>query len=734
MSWFERWRGLEWAPPFGAGWFLILLLLLAVGYAVFLYRRNDAPLDARTRGLLTALRAAAFVLLLCILARPVLSLSLPGGAAKGVLVLVDRSESMLLPGGEGHATRDAEAAKAVEQIRETLKGKYPWALRPFASGVAAPADPEVPLPPPGGEATDLNRALEAALASEGPIGKPGAVILVSDGTATSGSDPVNTARRLGIPVEAVKLGSPHAVPDLTVSRVRANMEAFAGERTPVEALVRLQGLDPLTVPVELLDVTEGAVKVAEAKAPLATGGAETRVSLSFVPTKVGLRFYEVRVPGVSGEAASTNNRRLFAMDVREEKTGVLLLSGNLTWDHTFLRRALEDDSTLAVSAGMRRGNAFQSAGTRRALPSLDAAGLRSIRVIVLDHMAPGELGRGAQEAIAAFVRGGGGLVMLCGSRNGALTQWESTPLGSLLPAETGGGGGPEEATVVLSPAAQRHVLFDPTVPGARPLEAWRDLPPLAVTPDVRGLRANGEALMVDERGMPILSWRESGQGRVLLFAAEGVWRWQFLSGSQTGILAPWWRRAAHWLARPTVEGQVDIRPEKSVIPRGQRVTFSARVNDENHKPVTGADVEVTLTPIDTTHGARPARIVLAGNQGFMSGSAEGLLPGQYRYHGTARISGRELPSVDGRLIVDSLGVEMERLEADHETLERMAAAAGGHVWAPDSLGGLDDALSRQAVVREERAQVVLWDHPLVFIIFVLLVSFEWLLRRRRGLV
>ncbi|HET9233116.1 MAG TPA: vWA domain-containing protein, partial [Candidatus Eisenbacteria bacterium] len=221
MSWFERWRGLEWAPPFGAGWLLVLLVLLAVGYAVFLYRRNDAPLDARTRSLLTALRAAAFVLLLCILSRPVLSLSLPGGAAKGVLVLVDRSESMMLPGGEGYATRDAEATKAVEQIRETLSGKYPWALRPFGAGVAPAVDPQTPLPPANGEATDLNRALEAALASEGPVGKPGAVILVSDGTATSGSDPVNTARRLGIPVETVKLGSAHPVPDLTVSRVRA---------------------------------------------------------------------------------------------------------------------------------------------------------------------------------------------------------------------------------------------------------------------------------------------------------------------------------------------------------------------------------------------------------------------------------------------------------------------------------------------------------------------------------
>jgi hypothetical protein len=563
------------------------------------------------------------------------------------------------------------------------------------------------------------------------------LILVSVGRATRGGDAVATARRLGIPIETVKLGSPNPIPDVALSRVRANLEAFAGEATPVDALVRLQGLDPVTVPVTIRDVTDAPTQVAEAKAPLATGGAETKVSLNFTPNKVGLRFFEVSVPSLPGEASSANNRRLFAMEVREEKTGVLVLSGELTWDHTFMRRALEDDSTLAVVPGVRQGNAFRSVGGHRPVPSLDAAGLRSVRVIVLDHVASGQLSRGALEAVAAFVRGGGGLVLITGGKSGALSQWQGTPVGAMLPADGGGGGGDEETSVSLSPAAHRHVLFDPSVPGAAPLDAWRDLPPLSVAPDLRGLKADGEALLVDGRNLPVLSWHQVGQGRVLLLAADGIWRWQFGSSSQHSgatILPPWWRRAAHWLARPTVEGQVDIRPEKAVVPRGQNVVFVAHVNDENYRPVDNASVGVTITPADTTHGARPTRLDLTGNQGFLTGSAGALPPGHYRYQGRARTPKSELPPMDGQFVVDSLGVEMERLEADHETLERVAAASGGRMWAPDSLRGLDQALAQEAVAREERAQVVLWDHPLVFVIFVLLVSAEWLLRRRRGLV
>jgi hypothetical protein len=737
VSWLERWRGLEWAPPFGAGWLLVLLIGLAVAYSIFIYRRNEAPLDARTRGLLAGLRAAALVLLLLILSRPVLSVALPSGASKGVLVLLDRSESLGLPGRTAGTTRLAEAARAVEQIRSQLSGKYPLSIRPFAAEVGAPLDLKAPLPPGTGEATDLGRALEVGGAGAAPLGKPGAIILISDGTATSGTDPVPVARRLGIPVETVKLGSPDPVPDLAVSRIRANLEAFAGEPTPVDALVRLQGLDPVTVPVEVLDVTDGRTLMTETRAPLAPGGAETKVSLSFVPTKVGLRFFEVRVPSLPGEAAAANNRRVFAMDVREEKTGVLLLSGDLTWDHTFIRRALEDDSTLTVLPGVRRDNAFQPAGGKRALPALDAAGLRTVRVVVLDHVSSGQLSRGALEALAVFVRSGGGLVMITGGQPGDLNQWQGTALGALLPAEGGSGGTEQEESVQLAPAAHRHVLFDPSVPGAPSLDAWRDLPPLAVTPDVRSIKAGGEALLTDARNLPVLSWNQVGQGRVMLWAAGGIWRWQFMAGSHgpgASTLPPWWRRAAHWLARPTVEGQVDIRPEKPVVPRGQSVTFTARVSDENYRPLADASVEVTITPTDTTHGATPTRVTLAGNQGFFTGGVGPLPPGHYRYRGRAHTPRTELPPTDGLFVVDSLGVETERLEADHELLERIASASGGHVWAPDSLRGIGGVLSEQAAAREERAQVVLWDHPLVFAVFVLLVSLEWLLRRRRGLV
>jgi hypothetical protein len=715
----------------------VLVSLALVAYAIYVYRRNEAPLRPAFRGLLALFRALTLVLLVVILCRPVLSLAFPGGAARGVLVLLDRSESLTLPGRNPAEARNDELIRAVQAIDDELGSSYPVAHRGFDTDLG-PLIETLPPPPATGEATNLTTALERGLVEGGPEGRPGAMILVSDGTQTEGPDPVPLSRRLGIPVQVVGLGSPEPVPDLAITRVRVNLEAFVGERTPVEAVLRRHGLEGGSVQVRLLDVTEGEAELASATSSVESEGAEQRVSLSFVPTETGLRFLEIRVPELPGEATGDNNRRLVSIRVREEKTGVFILSGALTWDHTFLRRSLDADSTLAVHAGYWRGGRFRRNLGSPALPAIDASGLRGVRVVVLDHVTPAQLRAGAMSTLAGYVQGGGGLLILMGSGDGAVAQWMGSALEPLLPVQMGGAAA-EEAQLRLTPEGRRHAVFDASVPGAPPLDSWTDLPPVSLAPDVGSVKAHGEALMLSAGNTaprPVLSWARHGQGSVMALAAGGIWRWEFMStahGSGGNIMPGWWRRVAHWLARPGIETRLDIHPEEDVVSRGEAVTFVARVTDEAYQPVPGVDVDVTVTPAAGVE-QEPRRVRLSGAEGFYSGVLEGLPPGRYRYQGHARTETEVLGTVEGVVTVDSLGTEMERLEADHELLERIAAVSGGRLWHPDSLVGLSESFSVMAEEEEERIQVAIWNHPLVFVAFVLFASLEWFLRRRRGLV
>lgn len=136
MNWLERWRGVHWDPPWDAGWLFVLVAIGALVYAAYVYRRNEAPLRPGFRALLTLLRGLALALLVVILCRPVLSMAVPGGAARGVLVLLDRSESLTLPAVDPEQTRDDELRRAVEGIQEGLTGSYPlpFGASPRTSG------------------------------------------------------------------------------------------------------------------------------------------------------------------------------------------------------------------------------------------------------------------------------------------------------------------------------------------------------------------------------------------------------------------------------------------------------------------------------------------------------------------------------------------------------------------------------------------------------------------------
>ena len=233
-----------------------------------------------------------------------------------------------------------------------------------------------------------------------------------------------------------------------------------------------------------------------------------------------------------------------------------------------------------------------------------------------------------------------------------------------------------------------------------------------------------------------MAWARSDQGRVLMVAGGGIWRWDFTSaahGPQGNVLPGWWRRSAHWLSLPSLETRLDVHPEEYVVSRGEVITFVGRATNERFEPLSGVEIDVTLTP-PASSDQEETTIRLGGADGFYSGVVGSLPPGRYRYQGRARTETGVLGTVEGVVAVDSLGTELERLEADHEVLERIASVTGGSFWSPDSMGDLAGTFSTLAEEEEERVQLALWDHPLIFVLFVLFASAEWFLRRRRGLI
>ena len=55
--------------------------------------------------------------------------------------------------------------------------------------------------------------------------------------------------------------------------------------------------------------------------------------------------------------------------------------------------------------------------------------------------------------------------------------------------------------------------------------------------------------------------------------------------------------------------------------------------------------------------------------------------------------------------------------------------AGGLILIPENLGELDDILPDRSVTEIDVQRAGLWDTPIVFLVLILLLAFEWTVRR-----
>uniref|UniRef100_A0A832I419 VWA domain-containing protein n=1 Tax=Eiseniibacteriota bacterium TaxID=2212470 RepID=A0A832I419_UNCEI len=700
---------------------LALLSAGAVALALWAYRFAIPPLPAFARRALATLRAAALLALLWLLAQPVL-LRARGGEAR-VVVLLDRSASMDLPaapnaaGGAPARSRAAAAERAVAALRSAWRGRAALEVVPFASRLAADSADAGPR-----GATALGDALAAL--GRAPAGEAaGAVVVVSDGAVNAGEDPVSAARALGLPVHAVLIGDPGG-DDRAIEGIEASAAARVGEATPVRVRVRSTEPRGTPLPVELLD----GGRVIGRSTAIAPGGGEVTVEFRPVPARPGLAVWTARVDSLAGEVTAANNARQVAVEVAPGRLGVVIVSAGLNWDLTFVRRALAGDSSLAVTTWVRERDGFRALERRRA-GAPGEADLRGAAVVVLDALDPASVSPGFDRALAAFVRGGGGLLLFGGPAPG-VSRFRRGALGAELGVELDAAALGRAGTPVPGPEARELLQWEDDA--ARAEQAWRAAAPLAdlapVTPGA------GDRVLVGAAGggPPLLLARRVGRGQALFVNGTGTWRWSLAahddrSGERGRRL---WRRVARWLAEPVQGEPLRVRPERWLTAGGERVRLFATLQDERFAPVAGA--EVVGEARDAAGRARPVAFE-PREAGAYVAALDDLPPGRWTVLARATRGGRELGRATAEFAVDRWSLEASRTLPDSATLAAVAAASGGRMSAGADVAAWARGLESRALARGRSESLRLWESPWLFALVVGALSVEWAWRRRRGL-
>jgi hypothetical protein len=193
-----------------------------------------------------------------------------------------------------------------------------------------------------------------------------------------------------------------------------------------------------------------------------------------------------------------------------------------------------------------------------------------------------------------------------------------------------------------------------------------------------------------------------------------------------------------WLARKdeATEGNVWVKLAQRRFGPRQPVSFTAGAMSPESAPIEDAeyDVEVTLPDKST----RKVNLVREGDH--VSGAFDATqTAGDYTIMVTARHGGATLGTAKSRFLVYEQDLELDNAVADPSLLASLSAMTkdvGGQSLAPEELPDLLAQLRAKPLDLEVEAQVkhAPWDTWPFFLLFVAVISGEWYLRKKWGLV
>jgi uncharacterized membrane protein len=775
-----------WSLPYFGWQALVVVAVVLVGLTVWTYRGVRGATPQRVTTILL-LRLLALLAALVAVVRPSVGYSEDLRVPSVLLLGMDYSESMTI-------RDEVDGQSRWEYLKATLKKCEPVLQRlreqnnvnvllyRFAGDVAE-YDPNGVA---DGKVTDIGLLMQTLYEKHRGERFLRGLVILSDG-AHNGEPgrPLAMApqlRALPCPVSTVGFGKPTtsdrqndvALKDLTTEpspvpvkgeltlKGIADAPGFVNQEITIRVLI-----DDKEVPIEKLFINGEEIGPDRKRVLPLTEGNEIKAKVT-APNQPGEVKVTMRLDPLLGELSKSNNEITTFVTVTKEGISVLLVDKERLPEPQFICDALRNDQRIRTYGLWFRGDEILNPNQK----DLFEFDKQHYDVIILGDLTADRLRRGNPNATAIIKKlvseKGTGLMMMGGYHSFG-TSWKGTEIEQLLPV-------PLDNLTEDQRQVGRPVKMVPTRDGLDHYvmrlsdkadgdkELWNRLPGLNGYTRL-GVPKEGNARILAKEGNGpdvLLVAQDYGNGRTMAFAGDTTWMWK---RDEEGVQAHarFWKQVVLWLAKQEqAEGNVWVKPEVRRLAAGNKLGFTTGVRGKGGIDLKDAEFQAKVVgPNQAETPVLTKRDKMEDRGDFYKTEA----PGEYRVvvHGKAKdADGQPVEGeASARFVVYQDDAEMLRRAADHQLLKTLAASGGGEFLRPDELPAFLEKVQTMSVptakpkgqqwpnwqrtpharsltepggLRDHAAALVGTGILPVVLVFVGLLSAEWLLRRRWGLV
>jgi len=735
-----------WRPHLGtlANSFVVLAM---VAWLCWLYYRYRSLYTVKRSWFLMVPKILFAVLLLIALLDPCWRVVRPSKNTFKVGIISDVSTSMDVGDGESGSRRSERVGRIKGKFHDALGDWVRFEDRQFDVDIRAA---EASL---GDEirGTDIGRTM-VTLSQAPDLSDCDALVMLTDG----GDETAVCERMPGVPIYIVGVGTnPSTWNDLSIDNadIPAEVEVNTPFKVSADVLARSAtgkfSLKTADVNVTVEKLIGGEFRqVSSQTADLRTQKARVRLE---VPAEeaVGVNEYRFAVKNAEGEITYLNNQRSFRVDIRQKKIYVLLYGRVLDWDYALLKRELQDDPTIRLTALYPKNrDVFLIEGSRqegdeildRGFPA-DEKVLELYKCVILGSFQARYLRKECFEALKKYVDGGGSVVFLGGRDSFGRGGYDRTPVAPLIPWQTRGT--EREITageypVMIPPEGTQHGMMSATADILNKVSS----PVLYSVNHVGPLRSGAISLMNASVGQDItavVALQPYGKGQTLGLATDTLWIWGQKRNELSNAYRQFWRDAIRHMCGLFEGGRfLNVKWNSERYRSNEEAVADIRVagryapGEIRLKGTIGHAKETEELSIDP----------LRGNGDMFRTKVFFPERGEYAFKLEAMMGDELLEKYERTIRVGSAVNEGADLKVDHPYLESLAARSGGFYEPENQVDLLIERL--KAKVRESaspqdlplthKPDILFNTLPVYILLVMLILSGEWFMRRRMNML
>ncbi len=693
---------------------LVLLAIIVVGYVAFIYKYTIPHTSQLLKIVLISVRSIVLVLLLMLIFEPSLTVTNTEKHKPIIPVFIDNSSSIV----DDNFSFQNKIRSLVESVPTSEDIEYEFYI--FSGDVTKIGKDSVMTLSNNGALTNFQKIFEKLKSDERYITS---AVIISDGIINDGSSSIYEAEELKLPLYTIGVGDTTKVTDVYINNILNNRFIYKETPTVVAAEISNQNLTGEEVTVSF---KENNRIINSQKITLSESGIN-RVVFDYMPAEEGKQKLSIEVIRASRETNFENNLRSTFIDVLENRLNILVIGGAPSADFSAVYQSLSSvdeynpNKYLQISSNEFLGENFEQ--------KLDSAQVLVLVGFPFENT-PGELIQKVKSKILEtnlpyfYLLGSNAESINLNIINELLPFTQTRTFEEVFLAQPNF---IDKNSSLITSEKNGKLNPDNLPPVAYPNKGFR------VKPGSRTI-ATAKVNNISTEFPMIITNNQAGR-RSITFIAGNVWRWRIDSNNQTAnFFDQLLYNSIQWLRVSDKQREFFVETSKEIYAAGEQVTFIAELYDDKLEPVDDGEISITITGGGNEYSLRLTNT----EPGIYTGSINIPQQGDFSFLATAKLNESTIGNYDGRFNIGEVNLEKLQTVMNENYLKMLASLTGGtynYIDESDEVFQKIETLNRNKI--KESVSSVTYD-PLslevILLLLILLLSVEWFIRKKEGML